>query len=454
MTASYNLQEPLTPEQAEESVRAVEAAVKCGALWPLARGTVGRSAVKEAAAALGIDPSTLRHRLRRAFALYKRAPCDIPPNPQGPSVAKKKGGKSGPSIAEEREMVRLRDEVAALKKRVKDLHRQAMDDDAIREILTGMARHDPQPVAWLSPSSGGRSNGPTPQVPMTVWTDWHLGETVSAAETHGVNAYTIQIAEERVTRIIDRTIALARDHGPKAYPGAVVCLGGDFVSGGLHPELLATDEQEVIPSALRAADMLTSGLKRMADHFGRLYVPCAAGNHGRATQKPQFKRYVFKNFDFLIYEMVRKNLADDPRIVIHHTSENDVHFRVYGLRFALTHGDMLGVKGGDGIIGALGPIMRGEIKTGKQMAAIGKDYDILIMGHWHQALWLPRAIVANTLKGWDEYARLSLRAPPSAPSQPLFFVHPRHGITSKWDVMADEAPATAGSREWVSVFGP
>ena len=27
-------------------------------------------------------------------------------------------------------------------------------------------------------------------------------------------------------------------------------------------------------------------------------------------------------------------------------------------------------------------------------------------GHWHQELLLPRAIVSNTLKGFDEYARL------------------------------------------------
>jgi hypothetical protein len=452
MTARYNLQSPLTPEQAAEAVEAVEAAVKDGALWPFPRGAVGRSAAFEAAKALGIDSSTFRHRLRRAHELFGRAPCGMPPKASEPAAAKpKKAGKRPPSIEEERELVRLRDEVGALKKRVKDLHRQAMDDDAIREILTGMARHEPQPVNWLS-AAKPRAKGETPQVPMTIWSDWHLGETVSAGETHGVNAYTMKIAEERVSRVIDRTIGIARDHGPKAYPGAVVCLGGDFVSGGLHPELLATDEAEVIPSALRAADIITSGLRRMADQFGRLYVPCAAGNHGRATQKPQFKRYVFKNFDFLIYEMVRKNLAGDSRIVLHHASENEVHFRVFGERFLLTHGDMLGVKGGDGIIGALGPIMRGEIKTGKQMAAIGRDYDILLMGHWHQQLWLPRAIVANTLKGWDEFAAKALRASPSRPSQPLWFVHPRYGITSKWDVMADEAPANVGPREWVSVF--
>ena len=74
---------------------------------------------------------------------------------------------------------------------------------------------------------------------------------------------------------------------------------------------------------------------------------------------------------------------------------------------------------------------------------------MLVIGHWHQMIWLPRVIVAGTLKGWDEYARSALRAPPQAPSQPLWFVHPRRGITSKWEIKLDE-PETAAGEEWVS----
>jgi hypothetical protein len=48
---------------------------------------------------------------------------------------------------------------------------------------------------------------------------------------------------------------------------------------------------------------------------------------------------------------------------------NDVHYRVYALRFLFNHGDTLGVKGGDGIIGAIGPIMRGEAAAGDRMQA-------------------------------------------------------------------------------------
>jgi hypothetical protein len=188
----------------------------------------------------------------------------------------------------------------------------------------------------------------------------------------------------------------------------------------------------------------------MKGRFLFVYVPWVCGNHGRNTAKPEFKRYNKKNWDYLIARVVQKHFADDPNVRIDIRDSNDVHYRVYGLRFLLNHGDMLGVKGGDGIIGAIGPIMRGEIKKSGQSAALGLEYDINIMGHWHQELLLPRAIVCNTLKGFDDYARLQLAAKPTRPTQPLWFVHPVHGITARWSVYVD-APGKPAT-EWVSVF--
>jgi hypothetical protein len=113
---------------------------------------------------------------------------------------------------------------------------------------------------------------------------------------------------------------------------------------------------------------------------------------------------------------------------------------------------MMGAKGGDGIIGSIGPISRGEMKCGRQQSVIGRDYDILLCGHWHQTLWLPRVIVNNTIKGWDEYAQKSLRAPPSVPSQSLWFEHPRWGKTMHREVFVED-PDTEGDVPWVSIFG-
>jgi hypothetical protein len=127
------------------------------------------------------------------------------------------------------------------------------------------------------------------------------------------------------------------------------------------------------------------------------------------------------------------------------------HFERDRHRYLLTHGDSLGVKGGDGLIGALGPIMRGTIKLNRQESQIGRDFDTAIMGHWHQYLTLPGLIVNNSLKGYDEFSHLALRAPYSRPSQALWFTHPEHGITAHWQVYLEGRKRfERASDEWVT----
>lgn len=447
-----NMQQPLSAEEARRSVEAVEIAVETGAVWPLAKGGDGRSALKEAALALGISSSALRNRLRVAHVAHGLSPNGVPPAepvPVSAGIPRRRAGKpAAVEPAERRRLVGLEDEVGRLRKQLRDLHRAEIDADVVRGLIGSLATAASSPPAWiLAPLAHGPK---TPEVPVTVWSDWHMGEVVSSSETNGRNAFDPRIAEQRVRRLVEVTVSLAREHGPGQYPGIVVNLLGDFVSGGLHPELAKTDAEEVLPTVLRCVDLMIWALGQMAKAFGQVYCPCAAGNHGRATQKPEFKRYVWKNFDWLIYQLLQRHFAGDSRITFDIPDTNEVHYRVYGQRYLAMHGDMLGVKGGDGIIGSLGPIARGETKVGKQAAALGLDYDVLVIGHWHQMLWLPRVIVAGTLKGWDEYAKNALRAPPAPPCQPLWFVHPRRGITSRWEIQLEE-PRRKDGGDWVSI---
>jgi hypothetical protein len=225
-----------------------------------------------------------------------------------------------------------------------------------------------------------------------------------------------------------------------------------MVSGGIHPELAKTDEEEILPTVLSVVDVLIWAFESLIGEFGNVFVPCAAGNHGRQTHKPEFKRYVFKNYDWFISQLIARHFRGRKEIVFSIPAENEVHYRVFSKRYLAMHGDMLGVRGGDGIIGSIGPIMRGAMKVGKQQSVIGRDFDTLLIGHFHQSLWLPGIIVNNTLKGWDEYAKNSLRAPPSTPSQSLWLEHPRWGRTAMREVLLED-PASDGSPDWVSVFG-
>ncbi len=398
--------------------------------------------ISQVAREIGVERSTVRRIRDRAGEGAAKEP-----GPQ-PSAAFRLGGSP-----ESRRIVQLEDENRRLRGELKAAHRIALDEEAVREIIGVMAAAPSAPPDWLIRPARKRKGERTAEVPVCTWSDWHLGEVVSREETNGVNAYDLPTAERRIRALVANIISVCTRHGPGTYPGIVVNLLGDIVSGGLHPELAKTDAEEVMPAALRARDLLVWAFEEMIAAFGRVYVPCAAGNHGRNTVKPEYKRYVYKNFDWFIYQLLARHFEGRPEIRFDIRESNEVRYRVFGQRYLAMHGDMLGVKGGDGIIGAIGPIMRGEVKTRGQAASSGRDYDVLVMGHWHQELWLPRAIVANALKGFDEYARLALRAIPSEPSQPLWFVHPRRGITSRWNVRVEAPPERAEGAEWVSWEG-
>jgi predicted phosphodiesterase len=162
------------------------------------------------------------------------------------------------------------------------------------------------------------------------------------------------------------------------------------------------------------------------------------------------------SYEWLIYIHIEQFFRDDPRVSVYVPNEVDAHFTIYGHRFMATHGDTLGVKGGDGLIGALGPIARGTMKIGNQARRIGNDFDTLVIGHYH--IYLPRGdatpvIVSPALIGHSMYGHLQLRVPPARPAQALSFVHHRHGFTAQWQMYLDKKPQAHKHTPWFNWTG-
>ena len=350
-----------------------------------------------------------------------------------------------PLAAAKQKIKRLELEIAAVRK-----HNDTAE--SVRKVIYGLAEHSPDPPQWLA--STGRF---TAGCPMTIWSDWHYGEVVKKVEVGGVNEFNSDIAADRIKKLVDRTIrvingfAFRETKKAAQFPGIVICLGGDMISGDIHEELADTNDRKPLECIDELLDLLIAALEKMADEFGHVFVPCVVGNHGRSSRKPRMKGRIVTSYEWNLYTNLERHFRHDKRISIYVPGETDAYFIVRGHRFLLTHGDSLGVKGGDGIIGAVGPILRGSLKTAKSESHIGRDFDTLVIGHWHQELWLPGCIVNNSLKGYDEYARLVLRAPYSRPSQNLWFVHESQGLTMKMGVYVDEVKKLKRQPDWVVV---
>lgn len=384
----------------------------------------------EAAVALGIQPSAFRQSLRMAKARGLTAKSTIPD-----------------------ELQQLKAQLRVAQREIASINRHNEDCATLRQTIYGLS--EIQPVNRWTDTVKPHPDRTTFGVPVAFWSDWHWGETVLKNQVGGVNEFNLDIARNRVRRLVGTTCDLAHRHmGKIKYPGIVICLGGDMMSGQIHEELRETNWATVNETLIQLQDELTGVLTHMAKEFGHVQVLGVVGNHGRMTMKPRAKNRAFENFEWGLYQQLERHFSRDKRFDFHIPEGPDAFFSVLGHRIMLTHGDALGVKGGDGLIGALGPITRGTIKLGRAQAQIGRDIDTIMMGHWH--LYTPRgagcpAIVNGTLKGYDEYAHTILRVPYSRPSQAFFCVHAEHGITAQWEVFLEGTKRAAPAEDWVRV---
>jgi hypothetical protein len=289
----------------------------------------------------------------------------------------------------------------------------------------------------------------SPGVPKLFLSDFHWGEVVHPSQIGGVNKFNIKIANERLAFTVESAIHLLKILSPEMdYPGIVMPLGGDMISGNIHDELTATNELNSMPCVLDLYGALIGAINRMADTFGKVFLPCVTGNHGRDTKKIWSKDRHHTSFDWLLYQFLAKHFADDKRITFYIPDSSDGLYRIFNVRYLITHGDQF--RGGDGIIGPLGPLTRGNQKKQSRNQAVNMEYDVMECGHWHQYIHLERLIVNGSLKGYDEYAyQGNFGFEP--PRQALYLTHPVYGITYRMPVLCQHPTrGAAATPEWAS----
>lgn len=344
--------------------------------------------------------------------------------------------------------------IAGLRGELREALARAVDGEAIKEALGVLtAKLDVyKPPEWLGKPI--KANNDSPGVPTLFLSDIHYGESVFPGQVNGVNQYNLKIAQTRMIRTVEKAIYLCRLlNAGMNYPGFVLPLGGDMISGDIHEELAATNELASIPTVLDLFDLLVQVIDRLLEEFPAIFVPCVGGNHGRNTKKTWAKNRNHTSFDWMLYQMLARHFKakGEDRVTFFIPDGPDALYRVYNFTTLLTHGDQF--KAGDSIIGPIGPIMRGDQKKRARNQAVNMTYDMIMMGHWHQYMHTRRVLVNGSMKGYDEYAYFG-NFGYEAPTQAFFVNHPKYGITWAAPVLCDEPKDYKKSVRWASALVP
>lgn len=307
-----------------------------------------------------------------------------------------KDGYVPPNVKKHSELVventRLKTENTNLQQAVKDLTNEAVTADSLRNLIhdlnAGLISNEFGSVKWLE----DKSEKPTSGIPLLMLSDIHFDEVVNPAQIQHMNEFNREIAVKRLQHTFNTTVRLLKKEISKPnYDGIVMALGGDIFSGNIHEELAETNEASIFQSMLVLLDVLVQGINLLKKEFGKVFIPCVTGNHGRLHKKMRFKNRAFDNYEWILYQFLARHFKEDKSITFMIPDGPDAQFTVYDKTICLTHGDQF--RGGSGISGIFTPLMLGMARKQKRNAAVMKQFNLLLLGHFHQLITTQNLIV-------------------------------------------------------------
>lgn len=264
-------------------------------------------------------------------------------------------------------------------------------------------------------------------------TDWHLGEYQGGEEIEYFNAYSPEIAEERLLRKVAPAVLewveLMR-HGYQIEEVVFAC-HGDLISGDIHPEIRRTNVWPLPKQAVESGKLLARLVAMFAPHFPIVRIEFICDdNHSRLTKKPQAKEAGYNCMNYVVGEYAKESLSRFSNVDfrIHPMSEKVINVR--GRLYLMSHGHE--VRGWSG-----SPWYGWSRKTGRESEArlqlILRDikrageigFNRMSFGHFHTEIWTPMYIGGPSLKGTDAFDHKCGRF--GEPGVLAFFVHYKRG---------------------------
>lgn len=325
------------------------------------------------------------------------------------------------------EVARLRAEVASLKGRYTAALRRI---DAERERATSLVELSGiKPKPMKKPAASKAKNAATVIVALS---DWHVEERVDPATVNDLNDFDLDVCDRRIQELAERFAhLLEHERQLVQVDRVVVWLGGDFISGHIHPDTAEMAQLAPLAATRWAGERIRGFLDMVAGMAREVVVVTSSGNHGRSTEKLRVGTELDHSFEHDLY--LRQAAEERQRNIRWHVGGGYLNYLdLGGFQVRFHHGHAIRYGGGVGGI---------AIPTAKAIAAWDRvePADLTVFGHWHQFSWLRagRYVSNGSLIGHSAYAT-RIKAAYEPPCQSFIVVdHGRQEVTSAKPIFCD-----------------
>lgn len=252
--------------------------------------------------------------------------------------------------------------------------------------------------------------------------DWHVEEPVIAATVHGRNEYNLEIAKYRSALYFKHLLRLAEIQARDSKINSIwIGFLGDFFSGWIHEELLASCLLAPGEAALLVKSLLVNGIQYLLDNSSfNIEGDLLPGNHGRMTKRVHSGDPTGTSLETAMYQHVADWFRSEPRVRLRVASQSMVYRRFFErFNMRMVHGYEVNYGGGVG--GLTIPLKKKLAKWDSVIRA-----DLTVLGHFHQFFDGGNFMVNGSLIGYNTYAQI-IGAEFEAPRQAFFVVHARNG---------------------------
>ena len=330
-------------------------------------------------------------------------------------------------LASDAELARLRAELASYRSRYKaalaqiDRERERADAlvslQGVKPVRTKTApkkiqkKHDATMVVLLS--------------------DIHCEETVRPETVNGLNSFDLDVCEARLAELQQRFFAMLEHERQLAkIDRVVVWLGGDLISGMIHPELAEENALHPLAAIRWIGERLRGFLDAVADNVGSVIVATSCGNHGRTTEKLRTNE-ADTSYEHHLYLTMRA--GETRKNITWQIGEGHLNYLdLDGFRIRFCHGHAVRYQGGIGGI---------HVPLNKAIAAwdATERADLTCLGHWHQFSWgrSGRYVSNGSVIGHSAYA-VRIKASYEPPCQAAIVIdHGRREVTKAYPLFCD-----------------